>query len=180
MQERPKKPVRPRLAALSGVARRRRFDPPTALRIKLLGEYRSEIARLDTEEKEINRQLAELVRASGSTLGELWGLATVSVAELLVEVGDPRRFTIGGFGRFNGTAPLAASTAEGSGEPVRHRYNPGGNRRVNAILHRMAITSRATSHAPNGSPPRRAPTVTPRGRPAGSSSATSPMSSTAA
>jgi transposase len=135
-----KKPVRPRLAALSGATGRRRFDPPTALRIKLLGEYRSEIARLDTEEKEINRQLAELVRASGSTLGELWGLATVSVAELLVEVGDPRRFTTGGFGRFNGTAPLAASTAEGPGEPVRHRYNPGGNRRVNAILHRMAIT----------------------------------------
>jgi transposase len=135
-----KKPVRPRLAALSRVIRRQRFDPSTALRIKLLGEYRSEIARLDTEEKEINRQLGELVQASGSTLGELWGLATVSVAELLVEVGDPRRFTIGGFGRFNATAPLAASTAEGAGEPVRHRYNPGGNRRVNAILHRMAIT----------------------------------------
>ena len=64
----------------------------------------------------------------------------MSVAELLVEVGDPRRFTIGGFGRFNGTAPLAASTAEGPGEPIRHRYNPGGNRRVNAILHRMAVT----------------------------------------
>jgi hypothetical protein len=40
------------------------------------------------------------------------------------------------------TAPrrFAASTAEGPGEPVRHRYNPGGNRRVNAILHRMAVT----------------------------------------
>ena len=35
---------------------------------------------------------------------------------------------------------LPASTAEGPGEPVRHRYNPGGNRRVNAILHRMAVT----------------------------------------
>jgi transposase len=34
----------------------------------------------------------------------------------------------------------AASTAEGPGEPVRHRYNPGGNRRVNAILYRMALT----------------------------------------
>jgi transposase len=35
---------------------------------------------------------------------------------------------------------LAASTAEGPGEPVRHRYNPAGNRRVNAVLHRMAVT----------------------------------------
>ena len=75
-----------------------------------------------------------------TTLDELCGLATRSVAELLIEVGDPRRFTEGGFARFNGTAPLAASTAEGPGEPVRHRFNPGGNRRVNAILHRMAVT----------------------------------------
>ena len=59
---------------------------------------------------------------------------------MLVEVGDPRRFTEGGFARFNGAAPLAASTAEGPGEPVRHRFNPGGNRRVNAIRHRMAVT----------------------------------------
>jgi len=101
---------------------------------------RQEIANLDAQERQITRQLAELVRDSGSTLTELCGLAIVSVAELLVEVGDPRRFTIGGFGRFNGTAPLAASTAEGPGEPIRHRYNPGGNRRVNAILHRMAVT----------------------------------------
>jgi Transposase IS116/IS110/IS902 family len=70
----------------------------------------------------------------------LCGLDTRSVAELLVEVGDPRRFTEGGFARFNGTAPLPASTAEGPGEPVRDRYNPGGNRRINAVLHRMAIT----------------------------------------
>jgi transposase len=80
------------------------------------------------------------VRQSGSTLGELCGLSTRSVAELLVEVGDPRRFTEGGFARFNGSAPLPASTAEGPGEPIRHRYNPGGNRRINAILYRMAIT----------------------------------------
>ena len=54
-----------------------------------------------------------------------------------------RRFTEGGFRRFNATAPLPASTAEGPGEPVRHRYNPGGNRRINAVLHRMAVTQLA-------------------------------------
>jgi len=132
--------VRPRLAALARVSARRRVAPPTAVRVRILSRYREEIANLDTQERQITRQLAELVRDSGSTLTELCGLAIVSVAELLVEVGDPRRFTIGGFGRFNGTAPLAASTAEGPGEPIRHRYNPGGNRRVNAILHRMAVT----------------------------------------
>ena len=75
-------------------------------------------------------QLEVLVRENGSTLAQLCGLSTRSVAELLVEVGDPRRFTEGGFARFNGSAPLPASTAEGPGEPVRYRYNPGGNRRI--------------------------------------------------
>jgi Transposase IS116/IS110/IS902 family len=101
-------------------------------------------------------QLDVLVDRSGSTLAELSGLSTRSVAELLVEVGDPRRFTEGGFARFKGSAPLPASTAEGPGEPVRHRYNPGGNRRVNAILHRMAVTQ-----APRSIPPDR---LTMRGR----------------
>jgi transposase len=62
-------------------------------------------------------QLEVLVRAGGSTLGELCGLDTRSVDELLVETGDPRRFTEGGFARFKGSAPLPASTAEAPGEP---------------------------------------------------------------
>ena len=134
------KAVRPRLGALEGATRQRALDPPTALRVRLLDEYRDHIAKLDSQEKTITRELRALVQASGSTLDQLCGLSTISVAELLVEVGDPRRFTEGGFARFNASAPLVASTGEGPGEPMRHRYNPGGNRRVNAILHRMAVT----------------------------------------
>ena len=134
------KAVRPRLAALADRNRRRRYDRPTALRLRLLDEYRVRIATLDADEKAVCRELSVLVRASGSTLDRLCGLSTRSVAELLIEVGDPRRFTEGGFARFNASAPLPASTAEGPGEPVRHRYNPGGNRRINRILHLMAIT----------------------------------------
>ena len=134
------KAVRPRLAALARRNRRRRYDAPTKLRLQLLDAYQAQITALDLEEKQVVAQLEALVRENGSTLDQLCGLSTRSVAELLVEVGDPRRFTDGGFARFNATAPLPASTAEGPGEPVRHRYNPGGNRRVNAILHRMAVT----------------------------------------
>ena len=134
------KAVKPRLAALARRNRRRRYGAPAKLRLQLLDGYRAQIKALDLEEKQVIAQLEGLVDQSGSTLGELSGLSTRSVAELLVEVGDARRFTEGGFARFNGSAPLPASTAEGPGEPVRHRYNPGGNRRVNAILHRMAVT----------------------------------------
>jgi transposase len=134
------KAVRPRLTALADRNRRRRYDAPTRLRLALLDRYTAQIAALDREEKTVVSELRALVHTSGSTLAELCGLETRSVAELLVEVGDPRRFTEGGFARFNGSAPLPASTAEGPGEPVRHRYNPGGNRRINAVLHRMAVT----------------------------------------
>ncbi len=134
------KAVRPRLRALAHRNRRRRYDAPTRLRLELLDGYCAQIAALDREEKQVVAHLRDLVHQIGSTLSELCGLEVRSVAELLVEVGDPRRFTEGGFARFNASAPLPASTAEGPGEPIRHRYNPGGNRRVNAILHRMAVT----------------------------------------
>jgi transposase len=133
------KAVRPRLRALTR-HRRRSSDPATALRLRLLADYQRQITRLDGEERAVCRELATLVKHSGSTLEQLCGLSTRSVAELLVEVGDPRRFTESGFARFNASAPIPASTGEGPGEPVRHRYNPGGNRRVNAVLHRMAVT----------------------------------------
>jgi transposase len=134
------KAVRPRLVTLARRDRRRRWDAATALRLRLLDDCGKQIVRLDADEKAVCRELVALVQASGSTLDQLCGLSTRSVAEPLAEVGDVRRFTEGGFARFNGSAPLPASTAEGPGEPVRHRYNPGGNRRVNAILHRMAVT----------------------------------------
>jgi transposase len=131
--------VRPRLAALAR-RRLRPRDPVLALRVWLLVDYHREIMRLAREERAVTHQLAQLVKASGSTLEQLCGLSTRSVAELLVEIGDPRRFTESGFARFNASAPIPASSGEGPGEPVRHRYNPGGNRRVNAVLHRMAVT----------------------------------------
>lgn len=133
------KGVRPRLAALVARNRSERWDAPTELRLRLLDHHAELIADVVKQDKEAARQLDALVKRSGSTLNELCGLATRAVAELLVEVGDPRRFTEGGFARFNGTAPIPASSGEGSGPPVRHRLNRGGNRRVNAAIHRMAM-----------------------------------------
>ena len=172
--------VRPRLAALARVTARRRLAPPTAVRVRILSGYREEIANLDAQERQITRQLAELVSQSGSTLGQLCGLATVSVAELLVEVGDPRRFTIGGFGRFNGTAPLAASTAEGPAS----RSATATTRAVTAASTRSFTGWRsrscAASRARRRSTLTRAPTDTPKRKLVGSSNAICPTSSSAA
>lgn len=133
--------VRARLAVLAERDRGRSWDAPTTLRLQMLDDYTARIRCLDQEERQVTKQLAALTRQVGSTLDELCGLDTRSAAELLVEVGDPRRFAgEGAFARFNGTAPLEASSGEGKGEPVRHKLNLGGNRRVNAVLHRMAVT----------------------------------------
>lgn len=135
--------VRQRLAHLDDVAGEELVelaDPVVALRLRMLATTAADVADLDRRDAEATKELAELVKMKGSTLDQLSGLATKSAAELIYQTGDPRRFTEGGYARFNGTAPLPASSGEGDGEPVRHRLNQGGNRAVNAVLHRMAVT----------------------------------------
>ncbi len=65
----------------------------------------------------------------------------VSAAELLAAVGDPSRFkTEGCFARWCGVAPVAVSSGEGDGDPVRHRLDLLGDRQVNRILYTMSVT----------------------------------------
>lgn len=111
-----------------------------ALRLRLLGQAAADVADLDARDKTITAELATLVTTQSSTLEDLCGLSTKSAVELLVETDDPRRFTEGGYARFNATAPIPASSGEGAGQPVRHRLDQGGNRQINAVLHRMAVT----------------------------------------
>ena len=132
--------VRRRLEHLADIDAADIADPVVALRLRLLARTAVDVADLDRRDAEATTELAGLVAATGSTLERLPGLATKSAAELIYQSGDPRRFTEGGYARFNGTAPLPASSGEGDGEPVRHRLNQGGNRAVNAVLHRMAVT----------------------------------------
>ena len=151
----------------------------TRLRLRFLAEQTARIDALDREERAVARELTALVKLSGSTLTELRGIAARSAAELLVEVGDPRRFTEGGFARFNGSAPLPCSSGEGAGEPVRHRFNPHGNRRVNCVLHHMALTQLRCDHGRDNSTTTHANEATRSQKPCASSSADSPTSSTA-
>jgi transposase len=133
--------IRPRLKAISERDRTLTWDQVTSLRLRLLDDHAAAIAELDACEHDASRELRELTSRAGSTLSALCGIADRSDAELLVEAGDPRRFASeGGFARFNGTAPLPASSAEGDDEPKRHRLNRGGNRRINSVLHLMAVT----------------------------------------
>lgn len=115
---------------------------------RLLGRDRSvqaELARrrieslrdLDAEIHELERRIAQSVKAIGSGLPQLVGIGYLGAARIIGEVGDIGRIaTKARFARMNGTAPIPAS----SGKTQRHRLNKGGNRRLNHALHMMALT----------------------------------------
>lgn len=100
---------------------------------------------LDTEIREHDAALEKLVRERAPALMEAPGVSTLTVAEMLVVLGDnPERMrSEAAFAKLCGVCPIPAS----SGKTTRHRLNRGGNRRANAALYRVAIT-RMRSHLP--------------------------------
>ena len=89
---------------------------------------------LGADAKRYHNQLAELVRSLDQTLLDEPGIGPISAAKLLAC--DPTRFkSEAAFARYNGTAPIPAS----SGKTVRYRLNPGGDRQANNAIHTIAI-----------------------------------------
>lgn len=91
--------------------------------------------------KAANKELVDLVTATGTALLGLHGIGPSGAARLLVEVGDITRFPDRGhFASWTGTAPIDAS----SGDNVRQRLSRGGNRHINKVLHIMATVQLRT------------------------------------
>ena len=101
----------------------------------------TDITTLTTRIKELDRKIPALLDRLGCTLTAIHGIGVVNAMDLLVEVGDPCRFTSEAqFARWCGAAPVALSSGEGDGPPRRHRLDLGGNRAVNSILHGVHVT----------------------------------------
>ncbi|MER7074195.1 IS110 family transposase [Terrabacter sp. NPDC000476] len=95
-----------------------------------------ELTTTDKLIKAANKELTELILASGSRLMDLQGIGPSTAARLLGDVGDIARFpSKGHFASWNGTAPIDAS----SGDSDHQRLSRAGNRRMNRVLHTMAI-----------------------------------------
>ena len=109
---------------------------------------RQRVARLRAlclEIDQLTAELRSLVAGFATALTTITGIAELSAAEILAEVGDVHRFrTKAQFAMANGTAPVSAS----SGRTNRHRLNRGGNRQLNRILHFIALTQ--VSRSPEG------------------------------
>ncbi len=105
-------------------------------RRRLASELIGELVQVDKKIKAANKELTALVKESGSNLQDLNGIGPSGAARLIGDIGDIRRFASRGhFASWNGTAPLDAS----SGDQQRHRLSRSGNRRINRVLHIMAI-----------------------------------------
>jgi uncharacterized protein YuzE len=110
-------------------------------------EYGLAVRQLDQRIKASARQIAALVKASGSTLTEVFGVGPVIAGRVIAEVGDVGRFPDADhFASFRGTAPIEAS----SGDQVRHRLSRRGNRRLNHATHMAAVTQIRHPHSRAG------------------------------
>jgi transposase len=124
----------PQARTLLGTVRPR--DIVGRTRRQLAAELITELAVIDKKIKALNAQLTELVKATGSKLLQLNGIGPSGAARLLGDIGDIRRFASRAhFASWNGTAPLDASC----GDQHRHRLSRAGNRRINRVLHIMAV-----------------------------------------
>ena len=85
----------------------------------------------------LEHEIEALVRSSAPTLLALPGCGALTAAKIIGEAAGISRFrSKEAFARHNGSAPVPVW----SGNVVRHRLNRGGNRQLNAALHRIAIT----------------------------------------
>jgi transposase len=84
-----------------------------------------------------DQELDRLVREKAPDLLKAHGISTITVAELLVLVGDnPERIkSEAALAKLCGVCPIPAS----SGKTNRMRLNRGGNRQANAAIYRVAI-----------------------------------------
>ena len=117
------------------LAKVRPRDTVGKARRRVAAELIADLERVYARKKAADKELKELLAATGTTLMDLHGIGPSGAARLLVEVGDITRFpNREHFASWNGTAPIDAS----SGDQVRHRLSRAGNRQINRTLHIMA------------------------------------------
>jgi transposase len=131
--------ARARAELAAGLAAR----PASAGRAVALAQL-ARITAVSAESTQLEKDLAALVVPLAPELLALPGAGVLTAAKIIGQAGDIRRFTSpAAFARHNGTAPVPASSGTGNDGP--HRLNRGGNRQLNAAIHRIAL-AQARSH----------------------------------
>ena len=124
---------------------RRLLSGDDRVRARVAQQRVARLRQLNLQIERITGEIGALSATFESGLTMITGIAELSEAELLAEIGDVARYrTKAQFAMGNGTAPLPAS----SGRIDRHRLNRGGNRQLNRIIHYVALTQ--ISRSPEG------------------------------
>jgi transposase len=98
----------------------------------------ADITRMSAQITVLGKDLEAMLRQLCPQLLAICGIGIVSAARILGETGDVRRFrSPAAYARHNGTAPIPVSSGRPDGP---QRLNRGGNRQVNAAVHRAALT----------------------------------------
>jgi transposase len=136
--------LRKEISAAQGARILEQVTPSGAVaraRSELAAEFLADMRRLDAQLRDTKKKLAAAVRASGTTLTDVFGVGPVIAGTI---IGDVSRFPgRGHFASYNGTAPVEVS----SGNRKIHRLSLRGNRRVNHALHMAAITQIRHRHS---------------------------------
>jgi hypothetical protein len=106
-------------------------------RWQLAAQFLADLRRIDIQRRDIKQKLATAVRASGTSVTEIFGVGPAVAAAVIGDVRDITRFASPDhFAAYNGTAPVEVS----SGGRVIYRLSLRGNRRVNHAIHMAAVT----------------------------------------
>jgi transposase len=111
---------------------------------ELAAELLDDMRHVDTRIGDSKKKLAAAVKASGTSLTEIFGVGPVIAATVTGDAGDIARFASRDhFAACNGTAPIEVS----SGNRKACRLSLRGNRRVNHAIHMAAITQIRYPHS---------------------------------
>jgi transposase len=106
------------------------------VRCNLARELLDDVRRLDTQLKASHKRIRDAVRASGTSVSDIYGIGPILSAMLIGYSGDVRRFANRDhYASYNGTAPVEFSSAG----RVVHRVSQRGNRNLNHAIHMAAV-----------------------------------------
>jgi transposase len=112
------------------------ITPVERVRYDLAHELLDDVERLDVQLKGSHRRIKTAVKASGTSLTDLYGVGPILACELIGYTGDVSRFTNRDqFASYAGVAPIELS----SGGRTVHRLSRRGNRLLNHAVHMVAI-----------------------------------------
>jgi transposase len=115
-----------------------------SMRVRIARDELRRLRELTQAIKQLEREITELVQQLAPQLLTEPGFGPLIAAKLVGEVAGAQRFvTSAKLARAAGGAPIPAS----SGHTQRQRLDQGGNRQINAALHRVIVT-RARCHQP--------------------------------